>query len=215
MPKAGRGAILLSLMLLAGCAGVGGESEEDKLQAASVMRAFASLCGRLDTTEIAQRGESLGFLPIDPSRLPSRVVKNFPTHGGVQLMARPSPGPGQVGAILAWNTRNPSCELAVARVSTAALEREFDGMVTELSGAPGYDIQRGNIAGTPPIDAVGMRLRRAALLVPRTPPGASGRAVLLRVVAAPVPDGQVQAILAVHIARPQAGDATPPPAPGR
>jgi hypothetical protein len=213
MPSPGRGAILLLLTLVAGCAGAGGEPDDQSLQAASVVRAFANVCGRLEASEIARRGAALGFRPVDPARLPVQAAASFPGDGSVQLMARPSPAPGEAGAILAWNARGPSCELAVARVAPAALEREFDRMLDTLSRSPGLQVQRGQITGTPPTDSAGLIVRRAAVILAPGQAGAMPQAVVLRTATAPVPDGQVQAIMSIHIGRPQQGGAIPPPAP--
>lgn len=223
MPKAGHGAMLTLLTLLAGCAGAGGEPDDQTLQAASVVRAFANLCGKLEGPEIARRGAGLGFQPVDPARLPRQAAANFPADGSVQLFARPSPGPGEAGAILAWNARGPACELAVARITPAAVEREFDRMIETLSKRPGIQVQLGQIGGTPPTDGAGLTLRRAAVMLvqggPGGQPAALPQAVVLRTAAAPVPDGQVQAIMSVHLAQRQPtgseAGATPPPAPAR
>lgn len=219
MPKAGRGAILTLLALLAGCAGAGGEPDDQTVQAASAVRAFANVCGRLEGPEITRRAAGLGFQPIDPARLPPGAAANFPADGSVQMLARPSTAPGTVGAILAWNARGPSCELALGGVAPAAVEREFDRMVATLSKQPGLQVQAGQIAGTPPTDALGLTLRRAVVMIAANQAGSLPQAVVLRTADAPATDGRILAIMSIHLARPQpaggAGGAIPPPAPAR
>lgn len=220
MPKAGHGAILSLLTLLGACAAEG-EQDDASLQAASVVRAFANVCGRLDGPEIARRGAGLGFQPIDPARLPPAAAASFPADGSVQLMARPSTVPGATGAILAWNARGPSCELAVGGVAPAAVEREFDKMVETLGKRPGLQVQAGQIGGTPPTDGMGLTMRRAAVMIAQGQPGTLPQAVVLRTAAAPATDGRITAVMSIHLARPQGGPgagqasgaATPPPAP--
>ena len=215
MPKAARRAILSLLTLLGACTAEG-EQDDASLQAASVVRAFANVCGRLDGAEIARRGAGLGFQAIDPTRLPPAAAASFPADGSVQLMARPSTVPGATGAILAWNARGPSCELAVGGVAPASVEREFDRMVETLGKRPGLQVQAGQISGAPPPDALGLTMRRAAVMIMQGQPGALPQAVVLRSAAAPATDGRITAVMSIHLAQrqpPGGGGATPPPAP--
>jgi hypothetical protein len=210
MLKAGRAALFTTLALLAACAA---EPDDASMQAASVVRAFANICGRLDAAEITRRAGGLGFRAIDPDRLPPEARDRFPRDGSVQMMIRPSTVPGSVGAILAWNAQGPSCELAVGGVAPAAMEREFDRMVATLSKQPGMQALSGEIGGAPRVDGTGLVLRRAVFLVSNQQMGAAPQAVVLRTAEAPATDGRIQAIMSIHVARAQPAGATPPPAP--
>ena len=202
---------LLLLLLLAGCAGEGGllgaEPAEEDVSAAGVVRAFASVCGNLDGAEVARRGANLGFVAVGPARQAAQPV---PLDPNVRLMARPAVPPASVSALLAFNRRGPSCELAVGGVSSAALEREFERMVGVLQ-------RQENLLVSP----LRITSATAVLVVPRALQDAGPQVIVLRT-APDAPGGQpLRAIMSLHVACPREGGspggaigpgAIPPPA---
>lgn len=213
---------LLLLLLLAGCAGEGGllgaEPAEEDVSAAGVVRAFASVCGNLDGAEVARRGANLGFVAVGPARQAAQPV---PLDPNVRLMARPAVPPASVSALLAFNRRGPSCELAVGGVSSAALEREFERMVGVLQRQENLLVSPLRITSATAADAGGLRVHRAVLVVPRALQDAGPQVIVLRT-APDAPGGQpLRAIMSLHVARPREGGspggaigpgAIPPPA---
>lgn len=212
MTRAARGAMLLLLAGLAACAETA-PTDDETVQAASVVRAFANICGRLDAPEVTRRAGSLGFVAVDPTRVPALASVNLPRDGSLQIMARIAGTPGGTTAVLVWNAQGPACELAVGGVVPAAIEREFDRMVATLARQPGLRVSDGQVAGATGTDIAGLQLRRAVLMVSAQQMGAAPQVVVLRAADGPADGTRVKAIMSIHVARPQPGSAIPPPAP--
>jgi len=194
-------------LLAAACAGTPPASPEEA-EAATVLRAFFHVCGRLQPGEVERRGRGLGFVPVDPARLPARPA------AGAQVMARPPAEAGGVAALLVWNDSAPSCEMAVSGVAPEAAERAFGRMIDALAAQPAVQVRPVPLPAGGVGNAPGLPLRRMVLLLAQGQVPPQPHLVLLRTAEAPAP-GRVAAIFSVAIGRPVAGGggaATPPPA---
>lgn len=210
MPLARRGPTgLVAMLLLAACAGQPGGGEEDGPASAAV-KAFSSVCGPLSPQEVASRAGNLGFVRVDPSR---QAAQGAPVDPNVLLMIRPQTVPGSLAAVLAFNPRGPTCELAVTGVETAPLEREFGRMIDVLSRQPNQSVQPATVSATQADAAAAATVRRAVLVVNQGAAGIGAQLVVLRV----LPEGPAgqppRAVLSLHVGRvgPAPG-AIPPPA---
>ncbi len=199
--------IILGLALLgAACAtGPGAPAPPEEAEAAAVLRAFAHVCGRLEPAEVERRSRGLGFVPVDPARLPVRPPP------GVQLMARPPATEGGVSAVLGWNATAPSCELAVTAISPAAAEREFARMVEVLARQPSLRLQSIPVPAEAARDPAGLPLRQVVVVVSRQTPQAPPQMLTLRTGGEEGGPRRVRAIFAILVGRPQAGGAAIPP----
>lgn len=199
--------IAVGLALLgAGCAASpGAPASPQEAEAAAALTAFFHVCGRLEPGEMERRSRGLGFVPVDPARLPT------PPPPGAQVMARPPAAEGGVAALLTWNDRTPSCEMAVAGVSPAAAEGVFNARVEVLSANPSVQLRAVQIPAGAPRDASGLVIRRMVLLLARDQAPPRPHLVLLRTAEAAAP-GRAAAVFSVVVGRPRSEDqAIPPP----
>jgi hypothetical protein len=224
MPSPLAGAMLLplagALLLLAGCTavpfGAAAPTSEGDLAAASAVRAFAHICSRPEAAEVAQRSRGLGFVPVDRDRLAQAAARGGAAapDPGMQLMARPATTEGGVAALLAWNDRGPSCELALTGVAPKAVEREFARMVANLERERSLVVRP---LPLPPADQTagrGLPLRSLHLVAAPAQGGALPQVIALRTAGAEAPQA-FGAVLSLHVAQVQRGAAPsiPPPSP--
>lgn len=164
-----RGWALTSVLLvLAGCApwaGDGGRAATPSTHGAlsppvAAVRAFATICGRLDEAEVLQRAASYNFVPVPPEGL-AVLAPEARRERGLRILARGAAGSL---ALLAWNGERRSCELAIGGVEPAAVEAEFDVMVQALQTNADFAVTpipaRAEASGP-------KRLRRGVLVSPK------------------------------------------------
>lgn len=190
-----RGGSVLGLALLAlgACGGGGPAGGSDKfatarfsgppaiaspgLPANAAVAAFSEICSRLDPAEAIRRAAGFGFAPVDTRRLPLALPEAL-REPGLTLLARTPPG-APVSLVFLSET-GPTCEMALGGVDSAAVEREFLGMLAGLSGNADLLVREVD----PAIDREtgSLRLRRAAVVLPRVPsPALPPRGLALRV----------------------------------
>ena len=134
-----RAALLLLLAAGTGCAapGMGGGKVTAAAAAgaaqpstsALAVRAFTQLCGALQAESVAQRARSYAFVPLEAAPREAEPLRAELQAKGLRGWIRPVSG---APALLTWNERGRSCELAVGGVEFAELEREFAAMARGL-----------------------------------------------------------------------------------
>jgi hypothetical protein len=155
---------------------------------------------------VAQRARSYAFVPLEAAPREAEPLRAELQAKGLRGWIRPVAG---APALLTWNERGRSCELAVGGIEFAELEREFAAMASGL--------ERNGLAVTrvPPPRAAPeaggetLRLRQAMVVAPRGLTPTLPRAIALR-----ENTDHSQAIQAVLTMRPfvlpaQPDDATP------
>ncbi|MBX9699086.1 MAG: hypothetical protein K2X74_06600 [Acetobacteraceae bacterium] len=213
MPSAPRGrhafppAVLL--LVLAACAGQGGDTTEEDVSAAGAVRAFANICGRPELDEVTRRAGVLGFMAIDPTRLPPQ---SRPADPAQRVMVRPGFTPGALSAVLAFNPRGPTCQLELLGVPGPALEREFDRMVGVIARQPNLRTQPLQMSLAGGSDPNPLPVRRAVLVTGQPGAGGAPQLIVLRATSAEQDAPQARAALSLHVAQPRdGGGAIPPP----
>jgi len=203
-------ALLLLLAAGTGCAtpgggeGVAGAAQPSPSVLA--VHAFTQLCGALQAESVAQRARSYAFVPLEAASRAAEQLRAELQAKGLRGWIRPVAG---APALLTWNERGRSCELAVGGVEFAELEQEFAAMASGLE-QNGLAVTRVSLPRAAPETGGGtLKLRQAMVVASRglTP-------TLPRTIALRENTDRSQAIQAVLTMRPfvlptQPDDATP------
>jgi hypothetical protein len=173
--KALRSALLPALLLAicSGCASQPGAIGATASPSASVVRAFAAICGKLQTEDIARQAQTYGFVAFDPLHQPGPVPAALQAPG-VHAWLRPAAG---LRTLLVWNEPVRSCELGVGGVDIPEVEREFASMTAALERG-GLDVTRLAVRDSA---ANALGIRQAIIVAPRALTPGQIRQIVLRV----------------------------------
>ncbi|MBV1797072.1 hypothetical protein [Siccirubricoccus sp. G192] len=164
---------LLPALLLAICSGCASQPAATASPSASVVRAFAAICGKLQTEDVVQQAQAYGFVAFDPQRQPSPMPAAL-RNPGIRAWLRPSAG---LRTLLIWNEPRRSCELGAGGIDIPEVEREFASMIAALERS-GLDVTRLTVRD-PSGGALG--IRQAVIVAPRTLTPGQIRQIILRV----------------------------------
>jgi hypothetical protein len=137
------------------------------------VRAFAQLCGSLQTETVARRAETYAFVPLEAAPKADGLVAELHAKG-FRGWIRPVSG---APALLTWNEQGRSCELAVGGIEVGEVEREFAAMASSLErdGLAVTRLPPGAEGGDGPL-----RLRQAMVVTSRALAPGQPRAIALR-----------------------------------
>ena len=164
---------LLPALLLAICSGCASQPGATASPSASVVRAFAAICGTLQTEHIARQAQAYGFVAFDPQRQASPVPAVL-RNPGIRAWLRPTAG---LRTLLIWNEPRRSCELGAGGVDIPEVEQEFAGMIAALERG-GLDVTRLTIRDAP---GGTLGIRQAVIVAPRILTPGQIRQIILRV----------------------------------
>lgn len=163
---------LLPALLLAVCSGCASQPAATASPSASVVRAFAAICGTLQTEDIARQAQAYGFVAFDPQRQASPVPAVL-RNPGIRAWLRPTAG---LRTLLIWNEPRRNCELGAGGVDIPEVEREFAGMIAALERS-GLDVTRLTVRDT----SGALGIRQAVIVAPRILTPGQIRQIILRV----------------------------------